>query len=309
MVEAKGINMGKKYTPLKAIRKKCIDCSGFSLAEVRNYFCFKNIYVIEKCFIVNLSKFISIFQMLKNITLIKKEKMKMKQEKMDFELVKTLQEIYSDVNKQYKEVCFLSRHGIDFTDEVWDYFQTMFEFQKQNIPSQFLHPQYNPIEVFPEAKEIIPEKIKEWKQRKKQVISDFRRLLSKYKNHPDKLFLINLWKPKYEQKLKEIDRHISRLKEYLQKNKKIDLEKIKEIPLLEVITSFMDIPYKNSGNKYYLKCPFHDDNRPSFVIYPNSNTFHCFGCGASGDVIDFVMKIKNCDFKTSVNYLNNFIGG
>ena len=41
-------------------------------------------------------------------------------------------------------------------------------------------------------------------------------------------------------------------------------------------------------------CPFHDDDTPSCRIYPATNTFHCFGCGATGDVIEFIMLLDKC---------------
>ena len=46
-------------------------------------------------------------------------------------------------------------------------------------------------------------------------------------------------------------------------------------------------------------CPFHSEKSASFVIYP-TNTYNCFGCGENGDVIDFVMKLNNIDFKEAL---------
>jgi DNA primase catalytic core len=43
-----------------------------------------------------------------------------------------------------------------------------------------------------------------------------------------------------------------------------------------------------------LKCPFHADDKPSLKVYPNTNTFNCFGCSANGDVIEFIQKKENC---------------
>ena len=53
---------------------------------------------------------------------------------------------------------------------------------------------------------------------------------------------------------------------------------------------------------YYLgKCPLHDDNKPSFAVYPNNNVFVCFSCHPkAGDVIDFVMAYKGVSFKEAV---------
>ena len=43
-----------------------------------------------------------------------------------------------------------------------------------------------------------------------------------------------------------------------------------------------------------IRCPFHEDDTPSCRIYPETNTFHCFGCGATGDVIEFIEKYEKC---------------
>jgi len=50
-------------------------------------------------------------------------------------------------------------------------------------------------------------------------------------------------------------------------------------------------------------CPFHDERTPSFVVNQRRQTFHCFGCGAYGDVITFIMKIKGISFKDALTYL------
>jgi hypothetical protein len=48
---------------------------------------------------------------------------------------------------------------------------------------------------------------------------------------------------------------------------------------------------KNKGKKYY--CPFHDDKDPSLILNDQKNIFHCFGCGAKGDIIEFVRRLEN----------------
>jgi hypothetical protein len=40
-------------------------------------------------------------------------------------------------------------------------------------------------------------------------------------------------------------------------------------------------------------CPFHNDTDPSLIFYPATNTFHCFGCKASGDIIEFIRRMEN----------------
>lgn len=51
-------------------------------------------------------------------------------------------------------------------------------------------------------------------------------------------------------------------------------------------------------------CPFHPDKNPSMKIYDN-NTFHCFGCGADGDIIDFVKRMEKCDFIKAMEIITN----
>lgn len=57
------------------------------------------------------------------------------------------------------------------------------------------------------------------------------------------------------------------------------------------------------GNRLLGLCPFHTERTPSFNIYPDTNTFHCFGCGAHGDSITFFMNQQNCDFKEALTIL------
>lgn len=55
----------------------------------------------------------------------------------------------------------------------------------------------------------------------------------------------------------------------------------------------------------FLHCPFHSGDRsPSLKIYPDQNTWHCFGCGKSGTVIDFVMEMERCSFLDALKKLD-----
>lgn len=62
------------------------------------------------------------------------------------------------------------------------------------------------------------------------------------------------------------------------------------------------VTLKKRGNKYVGLCPFHLEKTPSFFIFPD-NHFKCFGCGESGDSIDFVQKIYKCSFKEALKIL------
>ena len=64
------------------------------------------------------------------------------------------------------------------------------------------------------------------------------------------------------------------------------------------------IPLWESSKGGRFRCPFHDDTHPSAFAYRDSNRFICFGCGAQGDAIDFVMKLKGVSFRKALSYLD-----
>ncbi|GBF32882.1 DNA primase [Desulfocucumis palustris] len=71
---------------------------------------------------------------------------------------------------------------------------------------------------------------------------------------------------------------------------------VKEIPILSVINEyFPDIQLNEYQNYAKGTCPFHEDNDPSFTVYTETNTWHCFGCKLGGSNIDLVMQSKNMD--------------
>src|SRR6266542_1755691 len=55
-------------------------------------------------------------------------------------------------------------------------------------------------------------------------------------------------------------------------------------------------------------CPFHQEKTPSFTIYPKTNTFHCFGCGISGDTIEFIQLKENITKHEAILKAQDFIG-
>jgi hypothetical protein len=60
-----------------------------------------------------------------------------------------------------------------------------------------------------------------------------------------------------------------------------------------------DTKFSKSGANIKLLCPFHSELTPSFTIHPQKAIWHCFGCGAGGDVIAFEMRISSCDEQTA----------
>lgn len=67
------------------------------------------------------------------------------------------------------------------------------------------------------------------------------------------------------------------------------------------------LPYlsrvRHVGRRITALCPFHTEKSASFAIFTDSNTYHCFGCGRGGDVIDFVMKRDQLPFRDAVKKL------
>lgn len=66
--------------------------------------------------------------------------------------------------------------------------------------------------------------------------------------------------------------------------------------------------FKRRGKNLVGLCPFHGEKTPSFNLYPENNSFYCFGCGVGGDVITFIKKIENLDYIDAVKFLANRSG-
>ena len=90
-----------------------------------------------------------------------------------------------------------------------------------------------------------------------------------------------------------------------------DLQRLKKNISLAELCRSRGIELKPHGRKDLIgKCPFHEDEKPSFVVSPDKNLFHCLGCDAAGSVIDFVMKADGLTFRDAVDkLLPGFRGG
>ncbi|MBQ2807119.1 MAG: DNA primase [Clostridia bacterium] len=71
--------------------------------------------------------------------------------------------------------------------------------------------------------------------------------------------------------------------------------------IVELIGSYVTL--KRAGSNFGGLCPFHSEKTPSFTVFPDSESFYCFGCGAGGDAITFVMKNENLDYPSAVEVL------
>ncbi len=76
--------------------------------------------------------------------------------------------------------------------------------------------------------------------------------------------------------------------------------------IVSIISSYVNL--KRHGRGHTGLCPFHSEKTPSFTVYPDTQSFYCFGCGAGGDVITFVRQIENLDYVEAVKFLADKAG-
>ena len=89
--------------------------------------------------------------------------------------------------------------------------------------------------------------------------------------------------------------------------KKEKIEEIKEkADIISVVSDYVSL--KKSGRYYMGNCPFHSEKTPSFFLYPETNTFHCFGCGKHGDSISFIMEMDSLDYVSTLKKLAEKFG-
>lgn len=163
------------------------------------------------------------------------------------------------------------------------------------------------IETFPEALTIIKRNLKQKKDELKEKEPEFLRSLDDALEIGAILGMDNAY-PEwaagffYNRPIGKIENHIRRLERlhdlFVWKDKPrsegtitaADIERAKQFPIIDLIQ------INRSG---FIPCPFHNENTPSCKIFKD-NKFRCFGCGANGDVIDYICKTENLEFLDAV---------
>jgi len=69
----------------------------------------------------------------------------------------------------------------------------------------------------------------------------------------------------------------------------------------DVISSYVSL--KRAGSNMNGLCPFHSEKTPSFTVFTSTQNFYCFGCGAGGDVITFIMRMENLEYRDALEFL------
>ena len=192
----------------------------------------------------------------------------------------------------------------------------------RRIPYQYCSHSYSDrdlLNIFPEAKNIISLKIKEWEEVKTKLEKTEIKPFLKQARKIDDEFSRRFWKeglkllvnPKLIEAINNIQR-LKRLKfiadykpkkdrKNKAKNFEAELEQARQTPIVNIASSFLQL--QKAGRNYKALCPFHQEKHTSFYIYPETNSFYCFGCNQGGDVIKFTELAFNLGFKEAVEYL------
>ncbi|TBR15493.1 DNA primase, partial [bacterium] len=76
---------------------------------------------------------------------------------------------------------------------------------------------------------------------------------------------------------------------------------LSRVDIVEIISGY--IPLKKAGRNFRANCPFHNEKTPSFMVSPDKQIYHCFGCGAGGNVFNFLMQYERLEFSEAVSLL------
>jgi hypothetical protein len=77
--------------------------------------------------------------------------------------------------------------------------------------------------------------------------------------------------------------------------------------LISIVRTFTNL--RRAGQQFIGLCPIHRERHPSLYVHPAKQVFHCFGCGAGGDVFAFIMEVVGCGFGTSLEIVAEFSAG
>jgi len=83
-------------------------------------------------------------------------------------------------------------------------------------------------------------------------------------------------------------------------------ELLNRVDIVDVIGA--RVPLKKAGREYHACCPFHNEKTPSFTVSPNKQFYHCFGCGAHGSAVSFLMDYEHFEFPEAIEELARGVG-
>lgn len=200
-------------------------------------------------------------------------------------------------------------------DIDWEFLNLAWDLEKVWLRSQARHNDKELLEIFPEAKGIIPEKIQEWGMLEKEVIEKIRQRLIEIKSISKDESVRWFWREWLKinegQELIIVGGHITRLKRFLQARKgrhpkgwftQEEIKQARDVPIESVL---VDCKFKRSGRNLVSLCPLHQEKTPSFYVYTDSNSFYCYGCQEGGNIIKLVQLIHGFNFVEAMRWLIN----
>lgn len=75
--------------------------------------------------------------------------------------------------------------------------------------------------------------------------------------------------------------------------------------IIRIYEFLTDNTVRSGGRAKTALCPFHGDRNPSFALYEDTATYYCFTCEETGDSLDLIMKLRECDFKEALEIANS----
>ena len=81
---------------------------------------------------------------------------------------------------------------------------------------------------------------------------------------------------------------------------------IERVDIVELIDGYVAL--KKRGINFWACCPFHNEKTPSFSVSANKNLYHCFGCGAHGNSVSFLMEHQGMSFVEAIHHLASHVG-
>lgn len=167
------------------------------------------------------------------------------------------------------------------------------------------------LEAFaPESHDIVKQLYKELTVKRNKLVNEINKTHAAIEDESDNEDYRYYWKAvanikhDYDEQLKDIDTKLARQRRYLRiingvadgEVNSVTIQAAKEVP----IESIFDQQFRQSGNKLFGLCPFHQEKTGSFCLYKNTNRCYCFGCGAKYNVIDAYIALHKCSFNEAI---------
>jgi hypothetical protein len=188
-----------------------------------------------------------------------------------------------------------------------EYFREMERKWRKSLPR---YSKKELLDIFPKAREIIPQKIKEVEVLYQNKKNETKELLRRFEYHKDLYFIEAFIEVFLMDDLLKYKNRLINLKLFLKPESENsfgvnqeEIEIAQNYPIEKIAEQHFDI--KRVGNRYKALCPFHNEKTPSFHLFTDSNRYYCFGCGESGNVINLTMALFGINFVDAVKMLQN----